>query len=284
MTLQITLHGSTELRALTVCVVTPIPVRIAARNRLKSLAAMARPGAVLLLLLVTSAAAVRYRWLDPVSLPTPAVQILSAESEIDCGLFCEGATPEECTGFIYGPDDGACRLFSGDCRGPAVVSSQLNTERYMARYTCPGSVSDPCACPAGFSRCAGRCLKRLDLAVTYGEAESQCAALGAHLAVPRSDEENQCAIDAAGTSYAWLGFNDAVTENQFVADDGCDNVPGDSPFWAEGQPNNYLNQSHGALVPVPTSGTPEAGWHDVAPSSLYRPLCQLAYCYNSNCP
>ena len=99
---------------------------------------MARPGAVLLLLLVTSAAAGRYRWLDPVSLHGPAVQILSAESEIDCGLLCEEATPEECSGFIYGPDDGTCRLFSGDCRGPAVNSSQQTTERYMARSKCPG--------------------------------------------------------------------------------------------------------------------------------------------------
>ncbi|KAF0314231.1 hypothetical protein FJT64_015334 [Amphibalanus amphitrite] len=71
------------------------------------------------------------------------------------------------------------------------------------------------------SRCAGRCLKRLNLAVNYDEAQSQCDALGAHLAVPRSDEENQCAIDAAGANIVWLGFNDVVTENQFVADDGC---------------------------------------------------------------
>ncbi|XP_043200171.1 uncharacterized protein LOC122369462 [Amphibalanus amphitrite] len=248
-----------------------------------SRAAMARPGAVLLLLLVTSTAAVRYRWLDPVSLHGPAIQILSAESEIDCGLLCEGATPEECSGFIYGPDDGTCRLFSGDCRGPAVNSSQLNTEGYMARSTCTGNVSDPCACPAGFSRCAGRCLKRLDLAVTYAEAESQCAALDAHLAVPRSDEENQCADSIAGTSLIWLGFNDVVTENHFVADDGCGTVPSDGPSWAIEQPHNFNGQSHGGLAPL-ISDNLAPGWHDFLSADTLTPLCQLVYCYDSQCP
>ncbi|KAF0309105.1 hypothetical protein FJT64_019707 [Amphibalanus amphitrite] len=131
---------------------------------------------------------------------SPAVRILSAESEIDCGLLCEGATPEECSGFIYEPDDGTCRLFSGYCRGPAVVSFQLNTKRFWARPACTVNTSEPCACPAGFSRCAGRCLKKLDHKVNYTEAESQCAALGAHLAVPRSNEENQCAKSIAGNS------------------------------------------------------------------------------------
>ncbi|KAF0291724.1 hypothetical protein FJT64_010181 [Amphibalanus amphitrite] len=102
---------------------------------------MAQPGAVLLLLLVTSAAAVRYRWLDPVSLHGPSVQIVSAESRFLCALQCEALSSGECSGFIYGPDDGTCRLFSGDCRGPAIVSSQQTIERYMARYTCPGKQS-----------------------------------------------------------------------------------------------------------------------------------------------
>ncbi|XP_043208851.1 brevican core protein-like [Amphibalanus amphitrite] len=240
---------------------------------------MARPGAVLLLLLLTSAAAVRYRWLDPVSLHGPAVQILSAESEIDCGLLCEGATPEECSGFIYGPVDGTCRLFSGDCRGPAVVSSQQTTERYMARSKCSGDASDPCACPAGFSRCAGRCLKRLDLAVFYPEAESQCAALGAHLAVPRSDEENQCAIDAATDVEVWLGINDTVTEGQFVGADGCGTASSTGPQWVEGQPNDLSGQDFVVLFPVERG----SGWADEPALSLYRPLCQLGACYQPGC-
>ncbi|XP_043200166.1 CD209 antigen-like isoform X2 [Amphibalanus amphitrite] len=244
---------------------------------------MARPGAVLLLLLVTSAAAVRYRWLDPVSLHGPAVQIVSAESEIECGIHCEGATPEECSGFIYGPDDGACRLFSGYCRGPAINSSQQTTERFWARPICTVNTSEPCACPAGFSRCAGRCLKKLDHKVNYTEAENQCAALGAHLAVPRSNEENQCAKSIAGNSSVWLGLNDVATENQFVGDDGCGTVPSDSPFWARRQPNNQNGQSHVALV-RPDIPALQLGWHDFLPSHPVSPLCQLANCFDGSCP
>ena len=97
---------------------------------------MKRPGVVLLLL--TSAAAVQYHWQDAVSLPGPAVQTTSAVSAIHCGLRCEALPPEECSGFIYKADDGTCRLFSGDCRGPAADSSQQTTDRYLGRNICPG--------------------------------------------------------------------------------------------------------------------------------------------------
>ena len=96
---------------------------------------MKRPGVVLLLL--TSAAAVEYHWQAAVSLPGPAVQTTSAVSAIHCGLRCE-VLPSECSGFIYEVDDDSCRLFSCDCRGPAADSSQQTTDRYMGRSKCPG--------------------------------------------------------------------------------------------------------------------------------------------------
>ena len=100
------------------------------------LADMKLPGVVLLLL--TSAAAVQYHWQAAVSLPGPAVQTTSAVSAIRCGLRCEALPPEECSGFIYEAGDGTCRLFSGDCRGPAADSPQQITDRYLGRNKCPG--------------------------------------------------------------------------------------------------------------------------------------------------
>ena len=100
---------------------------------------MAGPSALPLLLLLTSAvAAVQYRWLDAVSLPGPAVQNVSAGSEIGCALHCEGMADGKCSGFVYEPGAGTCRLFSGDCRGPADNNSEQNTERYMAKNGCTG--------------------------------------------------------------------------------------------------------------------------------------------------
>ena len=101
-----------------------------------ALADMKRPGVVLLLL--TSAAAVQYHWQDAVSLPGPAVQTTSAVSEPACAILCKNLPSVECSGFIYGTDDDTCRLFSGDCRGPAADSSQQTTDRYLGRSNCPG--------------------------------------------------------------------------------------------------------------------------------------------------
>ncbi|XP_043201043.1 brevican core protein-like [Amphibalanus amphitrite] len=246
---------------------------------------MARPGAVLLLLLVTSASAVRYRWLDPVSLHGPAVQTVSAVSAVDCGRRCEAQTPQERSGFIYRPEDGTCRLFSGDCRGPAVNSSQQTTERYMARVVAPGSATDRCACPAGFSRCAGRCLQRLNTKVNYTTAESQCAALGAHVAVPRSDAENQCAVDTAVATVVWLGVLlvpgvDGQYTGVYTGADGCGPVP-ISHRWGREQPD--IGPEDRIILSAPGSGH-WIDWHDNPASALWLPLCQLALDYHPDCP
>ena len=146
-----------------------------------------------------------------------------------------------------------------------------------------GTMSSPCGCPAGFSRCAGRCLTRLDQKVNYTQAESLCAELGAHLAVPRSEAENQCAVTAAAGERVWLGFTDVVTEGQFIGADGCGIVPSDGPTWAENQPNNI-----GGVHDYGMLGTPSdlwgQGWYDRDPDRNFRPLCQLALCYRPGCP
>ena len=144
-------------------------------------------------------------------------------------------------------------------------------------------MSSPCSCPAGFSRCAGRCLRRLDQAVTYAEAERLCTQLGAHLAVPRSEQENQCATSATGGARVWLGISDAITETQFVGADGCGPVPVDDPAWADGQPNDYGGQDYLALVP-PADRLWAPGWHDQEPEETMFTLCQLPSCYQITCP
>ncbi|KAF0291725.1 Lectin BRA-3 [Amphibalanus amphitrite] len=143
--------------------------------------------------------------------------------------------------------------------------------------------SSGCACPAGFSRCAGRCLKRLEVEANFTEAESQCAAQGAHLAVPRSDEENQCAMNASGGVRVWLGLTDVITEGQFVGADGCGTVSSSSPHWAYNQPNDFKNQDFVCLVPF--SDDPwNAGWQDHYPDEVMLALCQLPSCYQIDCP
>ena len=111
------------------------------RTNTAALADMKRPGVVLLLL--TSAAAVQYYWQAAVSLPGPAVQKYSAVSRFVCALRCKALLSEECIGFIYDAADDSCRLFSGDCRGPAADSSQPPPGRYLSLSKCPGKQSLP---------------------------------------------------------------------------------------------------------------------------------------------
>ena len=145
-----------------------------------------------------------------------------------------------------------------------------------------GTLFNPCACPAGFSRCAGRCLIRLDPRVNYTQAESLCAELGAHLAVPRSEAENQCAVTAADGVNVWLGFTDVVTEGQFIGADGCGIVPSDDPNWAKNQPNDFGNQDHASMVSL-SDPRWDPGWHDDTPDVAFHPLCQLPHCFQPGC-
>ena len=140
-------------------------------------------------------------------------------------------------------------------------------------------MSYPCGCPAGFSRCAGRCLARLNQAVTFTKAESLCAELGAHLAVPRSEAENQCAMKASPGEMSWLGVTDVVTEGQFIGADGCGFV--EDPAWGDGQPTNSENRDFVVLLPPSDSEGP--GWADKKGRLTKYPLCQLALCYQPDC-
>ena len=162
---------------------------------------------------------------------------------------------------------------------PKVPAMSRRAERVPTIF--PGTMSDPCGCPAGFSRCAGRCLTRLDQEVNYPQAENLCAELGAHLAVPRSEAENQCAMAAAAGERVWLGFTDVVTEGQFIGADGCGIVPSDGPVWAGGQPNDYGDQDFAVLIPSNSFASP--GWHDTKPDASKFPLCQLMLCYGPCC-
>ncbi|KAF0305518.1 hypothetical protein FJT64_002570 [Amphibalanus amphitrite] len=170
---------------------------------------MERSGAHLLLpplLLLTPVAAVRYRLQDAASFAGSRVHAAAAASALDCGLRCEGEPAQNCSGFTFEPANNTFSLYSGHCRGLAVTSlgSLYLPDEAMTVASC--------ACPGTFSRCGGRCLLRLDVPVNHTDAEGQCAEQGAHLAVPRSEVEHQCAVSASGGQRVWLCVTDLVTQ------------------------------------------------------------------------
>ena len=112
-----------------------------------------------------------------------------------------------------------------------------------------------------------------------------CAGLDSHLAVPRTETENQCAIDAAAGKLVWLGVTEVPEdEGHYVGADACGNVPTEL-FWATNQPENFGPHGEDRVVMVPpNSGTEHAvGWHDNPAEHEWSPLCQLALFYRPDC-
>ena len=153
-----------------------------------------------------------------------------------------------------------------------------------------GSNSCKCCCPKGFGRYGARCLLVLDQPVmTWAEAAKRCAALGAHLAVPRSEAENDH-VKLAAVNYqtgerqmAWLGMEEIGSERVFKGADGCGNIT--QHFWADWQPDN-MNWPEPAVAYAPPDMWPAhyTGWHTQSyENGPHRPLCQLSYCYRPDC-
>ncbi|XP_043204615.1 uncharacterized protein LOC122371908 [Amphibalanus amphitrite] len=143
----------------------------------------------------------------------------------------------------------------------------------MARSMC----SDPssCVCPPDFTLCAGLCLKRLDEggAVSHSEAVTACSALGAHLAVPRSQHQHQCTVDLATGIQVWLGITNTVLAGKYTGFDGCGEVPPAEQHWAVDEPSNPDTQPLVALSTMVGGGW-KVGWHDLDDRFSAWPLCQ----------
>lgn len=105
--------------------------------------------------------------------------------------------------------------------------------------------------------------------LAWSAAQAECATKGAHLAIIKSQAENQY-LDGLSNSVLWIGMNDLVTEGVFVWLDG---TVVDSGFtsWRSMQPNNDSGNQHcGELDPFnPT-------WNDF--------VCEVPQQFVCECP
>ncbi|KAF0308394.1 Mannose-binding protein C [Amphibalanus amphitrite] len=217
----------------------------------------------------------------PVQFTDSPVSSFAAPSRLFCSAKCQRQEATACGGFVYG-DDGMCHLYNGRnvCEGPATPpdEGQPTSERWI-RSVCAGTIGSRCSCPPGFTRCAGRCYRRIGGEVIYATAQSQCAALGAHLAVPRSEAENQCAINLAVGDDVWLGVTDEVTEGTWMGKDTCGRVSPPAAWWNLGEPNNWGDTNDADCIYIHFSGK----WADWDCPTLSFPLCQLWLCHREDC-
>ena len=141
----------------------------------------------------------------------------------------------------------------------------------------PGTQSDGCGCPNGFSRCAGRCLRLMRERSTYYEANSGCVARLAILATPRTREESDCAAAIAAGKVAWMGYDGSQTSQTFYGVDGCGKTDYDN--WADGQPI-FATQGISCVTMDSDTGT----WVAEACTEKYEFLCQTKKCHRPECP
>ncbi|XP_043204664.1 lectin BRA-3-like [Amphibalanus amphitrite] len=132
------------------------------------------------------------------------------------------------------------------------------------------------SCPGNFIPCAGQCYSRLSTQVDHAQAERDCTALHAHLAVPRSRTENLCVAGLAGHENIWLGITDSAEEGVFRGPGGRAVTISDGYVWASGQPDNWRDQEDCVEIRKVSEGYRFAEWNDdncVATKKL--PMCQL---------
>ena len=96
-------------------------------------------GPLVAVLLLPSAAALQYRWQADVA-PGTSVQTIQGVSRPVCAILCERLPLQACSGIMYEAGGRLCHLVSGDCRGPAALSSPRAGERYLVKSDnqCPG--------------------------------------------------------------------------------------------------------------------------------------------------
>ncbi|XP_043210918.1 type-2 ice-structuring protein-like [Amphibalanus amphitrite] len=167
----------------------------------------------------------------------PATTVL-VTSETTCAIECRSAESGACEGFTYHAN-GTCELYNtGATLQAGAATAGRQTFRKIHLIADDSTV--PCACPVGFSHCAGRCLIRPPQELTFTEAKAACVSLGAHLAVPRSAEENQCVLTMAAGADAWIGLSEHGEDGVFVAEDGGEPVFNNASFWASTEPNDDI--------------------------------------------
>ena len=108
---------------------------------------------------------------------------------------------------------------------------------------------------------------------SWTEAEAKAIALGGHLATINDADENawvHSTFSGDGTRGLWIGFNDAVSEGNFVWPSGEASAYSN---WYLGEPNNYGDEDY-AYIGFPTFA--DANWND-QPNNAVNPASGADY-------
>ncbi|XP_071943825.1 uncharacterized protein [Antedon mediterranea] len=161
-------------------------------------------------------------------------------------------------------DEGNCVT----CDGAPVPFSQLCD----GKYDCTNREDElNCAyCPSAYEQFKGSCYHfKLDVGLSFTDAQDYCSGKGGYLVVIDSEDENvyitQSMVDLTDKTYVWIGINDIEEEGIWVPE-----APMFTSYtnWNPGQPDNYVNYDgeHCAHLQVQNG---RGGWNDIPCSFNY---------------
>ncbi|XP_066271187.1 aggrecan core protein-like [Branchiostoma lanceolatum] len=116
----------------------------------------------------------------------------------------------------------------------------------------------------------GVCYKDFDEPKTYSDARQRCAEDGGLVAMPKDNATNAFISDLRiRDGYRWIGLTDAISEGQWVFEDGQSWQSSGYSNWHPGEPNN-INQGEDCVV----FGL-HAMWNDLSCDAHAGFICQL---------
>lgn len=131
-------------------------------------------------------------------------------------------------------------------------------------YVCEGPVTN--ACPSGWTLSGTKCYQAFSSTETFATAESNCVALGGHLATIASSTEQSTITTSvvSGTNLYWIGYTDAATEGTWVWKDGTSSAYSN---WIPSQPD-------GSGTNCATFNKTDGFWYDDACTTSQRYGCE----------
>ncbi|KAJ3609642.1 hypothetical protein NHX12_024158, partial [Muraenolepis orangiensis] len=138
----------------------------------------------------------------------------------------------------------------------------------------PGRVA-PVLCPEGWLVFQGRCYLVSQQSADWASGQRYCQGQGGHLAVIRTPEDQGFLWDQLPRGHwnaYWIGLSDEDTEGHWKWVDGTPLIGG---FWAEGEPNNHIDEDCGYMVKTTvTERVAIRSWVDAPCKAFWPFICQ----------
>ncbi|XP_038074124.1 perlucin-like [Patiria miniata] len=148
----------------------------------------------------------------------------------------------------------------------------------------PLSLSKSCVarnglCPASWTKWDESCYRVTPNSLTYDDAREACRRLGAKMAAPHSDQENDFLASLAQGSEIWVACTDRRQEGEWECE-GSKDGQGIYTNWFDDQPDNSGGNEHCATIL-----SAEKKWNDYPCNGEQLAVCKQeprTHCFTTN--